>query len=174
MWGPCCSPRRRMSLSSPSSARNVWSVAETRVSIPSPTLPHGPGKWEWGRRRERRGEGPAAGQASSQPAPWVRALRAGAAGRLLPKLPGSTESVTSAGLSWNPAWLGPGLRPCCWFKLCSQATRGFYSCTSCSILKTGPLYWSSLHLLLLDLGVPSFTMAEVQEWVGHGMKPRYE
>lgn len=35
------------------------------------------GKWEWGRRRELRGEGPAAGQASSQPG----SLGAGSAGR---------------------------------------------------------------------------------------------
>lgn len=119
------------------------------------------GKWEGGRRRERRGEGPAAGRASSQPG----SLGMGSAGRggrtPPPEAAREQGSVTSAALSWNPAWPGPGLRPCCWFKLCSQATRGFYSCTSCSILKTGPLYWPSLHLLLLDPGVPSLTMAEV-------------
>lgn len=96
MWAPCCSPRRRTSRSSPSSARNVWSVAETSVpTLPPPPHTHtqrplaGSG---WG-TRESLGEGggrgtaggAAAGQASSlagpgaccpRPAPRVQAGRA--------------------------------------------------------------------------------------------------
>lgn len=155
MWGPCCSPRRRTSLSSLSSARNVWSVAETRVATPDVTsraraCGPGSGSGEEGGSGAGRVRLPARPPAS--PAPRVLGS-AGRGGRTPPpEVARELGSVTSAGLPWNPAWPGPGLRPSYWFKLCSQATRGFYSCTSSSILKTGPLYRPSLHLLPLDLG----------------------
>lgn len=88
------------------------------------------GKWEWGRRRERRGEDRAAGLASrgpvsvSAPSGRVSWVRAGAAGRHLPDLSWEQGSVTSAGLPWSPAWPGPGPCPGCWLKLYKQSSQG--------------------------------------------------
>ena len=140
-WGPCCSPRRRTSPSSPSSARNVWSVAEIRFAAPDLSLP-GPGgsagKWEWGRRRERRGEGRTAGQASLRPG----SLGAGSAGRRPP--PGPARGAGKCQVRrpvLEPCSLGPGSVPLLLVQtLYSQASRES-SCRSCLIVVTGLQDW---------------------------------
>ena len=135
-----------MSPSSPSSARNVWSVAKTRIA--APTLASGARKGAPG-GGSREGGGSGTGRVGlparplSDPDPWVRAVRAG--GRL-PDLPGEQGSVRSAGLSWSPARLDPGPCLCCLFRLYCQASQGS-SCRSCLIVVTGLLDWPSLLLL---------------------------
>lgn len=136
------------------------------------------------RRRPRRsltGAGPGSGSGEgggSGASPGWLPPRPSAAAALWPRSPGASRacraapeqgSVTSAGLSPSPAWPGPGPRPCSCFKLYSQATTGS-SCPSCVILGPG----ASLHLLPLDLGLPSFTMPEVSGVGLSGRKPKYE
>lgn len=68
------------------------------------------GRWEWGRRRERRGEGLAAGQAYPGPGPQSARGPLPRCGQCGPRQPDAAfrsclgvENVTSSGLSWSPA-----------------------------------------------------------------------
>ena len=144
--GSCYSPCRKTSPSSPSSARNVWSVVETRLAAPTLASRAREGAPGGG---SREGGGSGAGRVGlparplSDPAPWVRAVRAGSR---LPDLSGEHGSVRFPGVSWSPARSDPGPFLSCRFKLYSQASRGS-SCRSCLIVVTGLLDWPSLLLL---------------------------
>lgn len=123
------------------------------------------GKWEWARRRrEPRADGPADGQAFPRPriGLWLRSLvqavRAAAAGLCCLELTGSRE--VSPQQACPGALLDRALAFAAGANF-TQAPRRFSTCTSSWIFVTGPLFWSSLHFLPLDLGVPPFTMPEV-------------
>lgn len=169
MWAPCCSPRRRTSRSSPSSARNVWSVAETSV----PTLPPPPQRplagSGWG-TPESLGEGGGHGTAGVllRARPPASLALVCAALALLPGCrpagPGAaspscwrTRECHSLGL---PRSSGPRPCPCSRFKLYSRPQGNFSSCIGCLISEQDP----STGLASLPTsgsGLSSLTMLDV-------------
>ena len=129
------------------------------------------GKWEWGRRRERRGEGRTAGQASLRPG----SLGAGSAGRRPP--PGPARGAGKCQVRrpvLEPCSLGPGSVP---LLLVQTLLSGLAGIFLQELLDRSN--WARLLALASRPTTPMWghfpsQCHRFQEWVGRGPKPRYE